>query len=60
MAGCVSFELTGDEVSQGELDKQGSVVVVVHTFEQIYLQDQLADFSQIVSLASLGWGERLH
>ena len=32
-----------------------SVVVVVHTFEQKYLQDQLASFSQILSVASLGW-----
>ena len=29
--------------------------VVVHTFEQIYLQDQLADFSQNLSVASFGW-----
>ena len=34
-----------------------SVVVVVHTFEQLYLQDQLANFSQILSVASLGWGK---
>ena len=31
--------------------------VVVHTFEQIYLQDQLADCSQNISVASLGWGK---
>ena len=31
--------------------------VVVHTFEQIYLTDQLADFSQNVSVASLGRGK---
>ena len=32
-------------------------VVVVHTFEQIYRQDQLANFSQILSVASLGWSK---
>ena len=30
---------------------------VVHTFEQLYLQDQLANFSQILSVAPLGWGK---
>ena len=30
--------------------------VVVHTFEQLCLQDQLANFSQILSVASLGLG----
>ena len=28
--------------------------IVFHTFEQTYLQDQLANFSQILSVASLG------
>ena len=31
--------------------------VVVHTFEQKCLQDQLTNFSQILSVASLGWGK---
>ena len=31
--------------------------VVLHTFEQLYLQDQLAKFSQILSVAFLGRGE---
>ena len=30
---------------------------VVHTFEQLYLQEQLANFSHILSVASLGWGK---
>ena len=46
--------------------KQCSVVVrrrpsssssVVHIFEQTYLQDQLADFCQNLSVASLGTGK---
>ena len=31
--------------------------IVVHTFEQRYLQDQSANFSQILSVASLGRGK---
>ena len=31
--------------------------VVVHTFKQIYLQDQLANFSHILSVASWGGGK---
>ena len=31
------------------------VVHLIHTFEQIHLQDQLADFSQ--NLSSFGWGK---
>ena len=30
---------------------------VGNPFEQLYLQDQLANFSQILSVASLGWGK---
>ena len=30
---------------------------VVHTFEQLYLQDQLDNFSQILSVAPLGGGK---
>ena len=33
------------------------MIILVHTFEQIYLQGQRADFCQSISLASLGWGK---
>ena len=31
--------------------------VIVHTIEKKYLQDQLANFSHILSVASFGWGK---
>ena len=34
-----------------------SVVVVVHTFKLEYLWSQLANFGQILCVASLGWGK---
>ena len=34
-----------------------SVRACVHTFKHEYLRDQQADYNQIVSEASLGWGK---
>ena len=54
-----SPELKAYKVSL-KYSKALSSVVVVHTFEQLYLQNQLANFSQIFISSIFGVGERLH
>ena len=47
----------GLEPASVRLSVRASVRACVHTFKHEYLRDQQADYNQILSEASLGWGK---